>query len=99
LLTDQQQGTSILREMPSGLRRAPDIDWARVPAKTAIHLFFGQGVHHPSRWRLLLAAGVLGTNGLEPATIIVAIACAKGVPLELQSRFGPQAIAAVSNPQ
>jgi hypothetical protein len=30
LLTDQQQGTYILREMPSGLRRAPDIDWARV---------------------------------------------------------------------
>ena len=80
------------------MRRAP-IDWARVPAKTAIHLFFGRGVQHPSRWRLLLVAGVLGTNGLEPATIIVAIACAKGVPLELQARFGPQAITAVSSAQ
>lgn len=62
-------------------------------------LLFGHGVQHPSRWRLLLAAGVLGTNGVEPATIIVAIACAKGVPLELQARFGPQAVAAVSNSQ
>ncbi|MBV8719585.1 MAG: hypothetical protein JOZ65_31320, partial [Chloroflexi bacterium] len=99
LLTEQQQGTFILREIPYGLQRAPDIDWTRVPAKVAIHLFFGHGIRHPSRWRLLLAAGVLGTNGLEPATIIVAIACAKGVPLELQARFGEQAIRAVSNAQ
>src|ERR1700716_1177071 len=62
-------------------------------------LLFGHGVQHPSRWRLLLAAGVRGTSGVEPATIIVAIACAKGVPRELQARFGPQAIAAVSNSQ
>ena len=80
LLTPEQQATYMLREMPAGLRRAPAIEWASVPTKAAIYLFFGRGLQDPCRWQLLLGAGVLGTDGLEPATIVVAVACAKGVP-------------------
>ena len=70
-----------------------------MPTKTGIYLFFGRGVQHPCRGQLLLAAGVVGTNGLEPATIVVAIACAKGVPVALQAQFGPQAARTVATSQ
>jgi hypothetical protein len=39
------------------------------------------------------------TNGLEPATIVVAIACAKGVPVALQAQFGQQAAHIVAGSQ
>jgi hypothetical protein len=99
LLTPAQQATYTLREMPAGLRRAPAIDWASVPTKAAIYLFFGRGLQYPCGWQLLLGAGVLGTNGLEPATIVVAIACAKGVPVALQAQFGQQAAHIVAGSQ
>ena len=99
LLTPAQQETYMLREMPAGLRGAPAIDWASVPTKAAIYLFFGRGLPDPCRWQLLLGAGVLGTDGLEPATIVVAVACAKGVPVALQAQFGEQAARTVAASQ
>ncbi len=54
LLTDQQQGTYLRREMPIGLRRAPDIDWARVPGKTAVprdRVAEAARLQHPGVWR------------------------------------------------
>jgi hypothetical protein len=99
LLTPAQQATYMLREMPAGLRGAPAIDWASVPTKAAIYLFFGRGLQDPCRWQLLLGAGVLGTDGLEPATIVVAVACAKGVPVALQAQFGEQAARTVAASQ
>jgi hypothetical protein len=68
-LPREQQVRVLLEWLPDPLRRAPRIDWDRVPSKSVAYLLYGRAKDRPDRVHLGLLAGVAASNGVLGSTV------------------------------
>src|SRR5258708_6479190 len=55
--------------LPAALRRAPRIDWDRVPSRSVAYLLYGRAKDRRDRVHLGLLAGVAASNGVLGSTV------------------------------